>query len=574
MTTANMLGGVRGRVAALAALIALLATAACAALAAQALVKGLHGQREQAVMAVAQQGRSRLNWLVQRLAMENAGRAASGELTQRMPHPPEAWARANLMPGSSPGRLVHVVILITDGAVTARFRRSSSFGPEASPDDPAPPTDLASLALPDAQAGLAVPGGFPVLFACNPVAWNDGRAGPRCSLLSLTYLTASLQPDLVQEGYDLEMAPIPRPASGVQAAWREGRVAATVSVPTHDGHGLAITVVELATGDGDLVWRAVIAVIAGGVASAAAAILIGVVVGWTWMRPFTALAEACRRRVEDPGVPLPTSGGIQEAEVLRDALERLSAAERTNARRIGDALDRERTVNAVHQRFLTQLGHEIGDPLHAIVATLQRLAAEGGRLPPEEVAAAVERALELESRLQEALGLVGFESGAIRSEPGVRDIESYLGGIADLMRSLAASRGGSVVCSGAGRAMLRPELLTPILINLVANALRAGRGVCVSIEGRVTNDGSWWRVADDGVGIEPELADRIADACVRGEVLPGSVGLGLGLAVVLANLRALGGRIGLDNRPGEGAEFTIDLPNAVIGSSVLPALRG
>ncbi len=569
-----MLSGLRGRVAALAALVALLATVACAALAAQTLVGGLRSQRGSAAIAVAEQVRSRINRLVQRLAFENADYAVWDELYQRMPRPSDEWSRVNLTPGNTPGRLTQAFALVANGTVLSRHRRSTLRTPESTRDDPAPAEALAALTLPEAHAGIAVPGGYPALFASHPVRASDGSGPAHGALVALSYLTSSLHPDLIQPGYELELAPTPRPANDAHLAWREDRAAATISIPTHDGRALAITVVESSVADEGLVWRAVTAVVAGGVASAAVAILLGVGVGWSWMRPFTALAEACRRRVDDESVPLPAVSGLLEAEVLRDALERLTAAERGHARRLGDALERERTVNAVHQRFLTQLGHEIGDPLHAMVATLQRLAAEGGRLPPEEIAATLDRALELESRLQEALGLVGSEAAAPHSGPRERSLEDYLAGVVELLRPLAASRGGSVVVAGTGRATLRPELLTPVLVNLAANALRSQRDVCVTIRCGVTTNGTRWMVEDDGPGIEEGLAVRIADACGRGEVLPGSAGLGLGLAVVLANLRSLGGRICLDNRPGEGVIFAIDLPTPGSESSVLTAVRG
>ena len=574
MKSLPLLSGLRGRVAALAALVALLATVACAALAAQAVVGGLRSQRGNAALAVAEQVRGRINRLVQRLAFENADYAMWDDLYQRMPQPSEEWSRVNLTPGNTPGRLTQSFAIVADGSVVSRHRRCALRTTESTRDDPAPAAALAALALSEAQAGLAVPGGYPVLFAAHPVRASDGSGATRGTLVALSYLTSALHPDLIQSGYELELAPIPRPADETSLAWRAGRAAATISIPTYDGHALAITVVEATVADEDLVWRAVMAVVAGGVASAAVAILLGVAVGWSWMRPFTALAEACRRRVDDESVPLPVVGGLLEAEVLRDALERLTAAERGHARRLGDALERERTVNAVHQRFLAQLGHEIGDPLHALVATLQRLAAEGGRLPPEEVAAALDRALELESRLQEALGLVGSESSATQPGPRERNLEDYLEGIIELLRPLAASRGGTITVVGTGRATLRPELLTPVLVNLAANALRAGRGIAVTMHCSVHAGGTQWIVEDDGPGIEEGLAVRIADACTRCEVLPGSAGLGLGLAVVLDNLRAMGGRISLDNCLGRGVLFTIDLPKLGSGSTVLMAIRG
>jgi two-component system, OmpR family, sensor histidine kinase AdeS len=561
----------RSRVAILAALIALVATTACALLAAQALIAGVHSQRENAALAVAEQAQLRLNRLVLRLSFENGDYAVWDEMYQAMPQPGADWAAINLSPGSSQGRLTQAFVVIdTNGRIAGRFRRSSQHGSEPSPDDPAPTSAFTPMAIDRSHAGLAAPTGLPLLFAAHPILTSDGSGPSRGTLIAVAYMTPSIISDLVHSGFAIEVAPLTRPSPQPLVAWRNDRVAATVSVPTYDGHGVALTVVETGNVSNELVWRAVVAIAVGGLSAAAAAILIGIHLGWSWMRPLSALAEACRRRVDQPDAPLPKVTGLREAEVLHDALEHMDAAAREHARLLGEALDRERTVNAVHQRFLAQLAREIGDPIHALVGTIDRLAAEGGRLPPEEVAAARDRALELEARLQEVLGLVdgANEEATIRS--GRRNIADYLSGVAELLRPLAQQRGGRVSATGDGSVHLRPDLMTPILVNLVSNPLRIRRDVSVRIHGKAENNFSIWTIEDDGPGIEPELAQRITDACARGEVLPGTPGIGLGLSIVLANLRALGGTITCSNTPDHGVRFDLHIPEpAGTGSQLL-----
>lgn len=566
-----ILAGLRSRVATLAALIAVIATTACAILASQALITGLRQQRESSALAAAEQVRHRMNRLVQRLGFENADYAIWDELYSAMPRPSPQWAAINLNPGGSQGRLTQAFALVdTDGRLVGRYRRSTQAGLEPAVDDPAPPGALARMASQHSQAGLANPGGYPMLFATHPIVASDGSGPARGSLIAVAYLTPGIVGDLVSRGFSIEVSAVPRAAGDPLVAWREDRVAATVSIPTFDGQGVALTLVEDGEVGSDLVWRALAAMAIGGLAAAAAAILIGVRLGWSWMRPLSALAEACRRRIERPDEPLPPVSGLHEAEVLHDALARMDAAAREHARRLGEALDRERTVNAVHQRFLAQLAREVGDPIHALVATIDRLAAEGGRLPPEEVAAARERALQLEARLQEVLGLVEGAAEPETGRFGKRRIDEYLSGVADLLRPLAQQRGGAVLASGEGSCQVRPALLTPILVNLVSNALRAGRGVTVRLSARGEAGMCLWTVQDDGPGIEAELAARIADACTRGEVLPGTPGIGLGLSVVLANLRALDGTIVCHNSPGTGVRFELSIPErSGSGSSTL-----
>eukprot|EP01035_Chromulina_nebulosa_P013872 gene13872-18378_t len=67
------------------------------------------------------------------------------------------------------------------------------------------------------------------------------------------------------------------------------------------------------------------------------------------------------------------------------------------------------------------------------------------------------------------------------------------------------------------------------------------------------------RVADTGVGIAPELMDRLFDPFFTTR---GQQGTGLGLAVVHGVVEALGGAVDVQSRPGEGSCFTLYLPTA------------
>ncbi|WP_078904305.1 ATP-binding protein [Streptomyces xanthophaeus] len=70
-------------------------------------------------------------------------------------------------------------------------------------------------------------------------------------------------------------------------------------------------------------------------------------------------------------------------------------------------------------------------------------------------------------------------------------------------------------------------------------------------------------IADEGPGIHPDDAPHVLDrfyrATAQGELSePGS---GLGLAIATAIATAHGGRLELDNRPGQGCTFRLLLPH-------------
>ncbi|MBA3686770.1 MAG: hypothetical protein H0W72_16220 [Planctomycetes bacterium] len=71
-----------------------------------------------------------------------------------------------------------------------------------------------------------------------------------------------------------------------------------------------------------------------------------------------------------------------------------------------------------------------------------------------------------------------------------------------------------------------------------------------------------WSVSDSGPGLASDLAERIAAACSEGLVQPGTPGIGLGFALILANAQALSGRVQLIANTPSGAQFALSVPIA------------
>jgi signal transduction histidine kinase len=67
-------------------------------------------------------------------------------------------------------------------------------------------------------------------------------------------------------------------------------------------------------------------------------------------------------------------------------------------------------------------------------------------------------------------------------------------------------------------------------------------------------------VADNGIGMSPELQVRIFQPFTRADAL--YPGVGLGLTVVRSSVERMGGRIGVESEPGRGSRFWFELPSA------------
>ena len=107
-----------------------------------------------------------------------------------------------------------------------------------------------------------------------------------------------------------------------------------------------------------------------------------------------------------------------------------------------------------------------------------------------------------------------------------------------------------------------PHRLGQVLMNLLGNARQAmeasEKGRSLTVRTRRHGEMVEIHVIDDGPGIPPELKAKIFDWFFTTK--PPGEGTGLGLAVSREILQAHGGNLRLDDTPGGGATFTLDLP--------------
>lgn len=103
--------------------------------------------------------------------------------------------------------------------------------------------------------------------------------------------------------------------------------------------------------------------------------------------------------------------------------------------------------------------------------------------------------------------------------------------------------------------------LGQVFYNLLINAVQAmggQRDAQLRISSARCGDGIEVRVADNGPGIPEEVLPRIFEPFFTTKDV--GQGTGLGLSVCTDVIHAHGGRIGVQSRRGEGAEFTVYLP--------------
>ena len=105
-------------------------------------------------------------------------------------------------------------------------------------------------------------------------------------------------------------------------------------------------------------------------------------------------------------------------------------------------------------------------------------------------------------------------------------------------------------------------LLTAVFQNLLSNALKFSGGKPPRIVITCTRDEPFWlfSFSDNGIGIEPEYAERIFVIFQRLHERSAYPGTGIGLAMTRKIIEYFGGRIWLDTSYAEGSRFLFTLP--------------
>jgi two-component system NtrC family sensor kinase len=228
---------------------------------------------------------------------------------------------------------------------------------------------------------------------------------------------------------------------------------------------------------------------------------------------------------------------------------------------LGEELARAGRLAALGQAA-ANMAHQIGTPLNLISGYVQLLIQSS---PAES--AAVERLKAIQDQVAKVTAIV--RAGLDLSRPPA--IPHERADLAQLVRRVCQMASPRLEEAGVQVEVTTPdqpvELLADptqlelALLNLITNSIDAmASGGKLTVRLQRLDDQLRLEVADTGSGIPPELVASIFDPWVTTKAQGKGSGLGLSIArqVVLSH----GGTIRIDNRPGEGAVFTIDLPPA------------
>lgn len=208
-------------------------------------------------------------------------------------------------------------------------------------------------------------------------------------------------------------------------------------------------------------------------------------------------------------------------------------------------------------RLVSGVAHELNNPLAGISALAQALILdepldEGSRRVVESIRSEATRAAQI------VTDLLTFA----RQRP-LHRTELDLAALAREVLSSAGGRLGTWIVESPAdlpRAHADPDQLRQVVVNLLSNGGHAMRKTSGTGTVRLWAEGEaiLFEVADAGPGIPPEVMARIFEPFFTTK--PAGEGTGLGLSISHGIVRAHGGDIRAENRPGGGARIWFELP--------------
>ncbi|MEE3329417.1 MAG: HAMP domain-containing sensor histidine kinase [Myxococcota bacterium] len=225
-----------------------------------------------------------------------------------------------------------------------------------------------------------------------------------------------------------------------------------------------------------------------------------------------------------------------------------------------------RAMEGEHARSLEKLSasiaHEIRNPITAAKSLVQQMGEEPRS--PENVEYAQVALSELERVERSVSHLLRFARDE-EMRPQEVSLSDVLDSALETFRERAEREYVSVTRSFDSAGMVRgdAEKLRRVAINLIGNAIDAlvesdvvDRSVEVAMGENLAGTEVWFRVKDNGPGIESEIAKRIFDPFYTSK----QSGTGLGLPITRKLVEAHGGEIELITDVGQGTEFVVTFP--------------
>jgi signal transduction histidine kinase len=314
-----------------------------------------------------------------------------------------------------------------------------------------------------------------------------------------------------------------------------------------------------------------IVVVAIGTGLAIIVILLALGLRAAAIRPLHQLAAQARQVADgDFGHEVSLRGPREVTHLAADVntmreriLQELSATQNANTVLQAHSEELKRS-NSELEQFAYIASHDLQEPLRKVASFTQllqrRYAGQLDARADQYIEFAVDGAKRMQALINDLLSY--SRVGRSAREPALVSSDAALAQARANLGARMEETGATIEAGHLPLVLGELPLLTAVFQNLLSNALKFSGGKPPRVVITVRRDETFWLFSftDNGMGIEPEYADRIFVIFHRLHERAAYPGTGIGLAMTRKIIEYFGGRIWLDTAYSDGARFLFTLP--------------
>src|SRR5262245_40920781 len=215
--------------------------------------------------------------------------------------------------------------------------------------------------------------------------------------------------------------------------------------------------------------------------------------------------------------------------------------------------------------FASVASHDLQEPLRMVSSYVELLAQRYHGQLDDRANRWINFSVEGAARMKQLISdLLEFARIGTRGKPlEPTDAGAVFDQVATNLQRVILERGAKVSRGSLPTVHADATQLAQLLQNLIGNGIKFcnNNQPEVRVEAQRV-DGSWqFSVRDNGIGIDPQFAERIFVIFQRLHTREEYTGTGIGLAVCKKIVERHGGRIWVESQPGQGATFFFTLPD-------------